>query len=89
MAQAVDDQRRWQALADLRRVVGLDPVQILAAPAAVLRGVVAAIRPMSSSITGSLWPTMAAVDHGSPMVAAWVTRSESGGTRSTPSGSLR
>jgi ornithine decarboxylase len=26
---------------------------------------------------------------GSPMVAAWVTSSESGGTRSTPSGSLR
>jgi hypothetical protein len=31
------------------------------------------------------------LDHGqgSPMVAAWVTSSESGGTRSTPSGSLR
>jgi hypothetical protein len=28
-------------------------------------------------------------DQGAPMVGAWVTRSESGGTRSTPSGSLR
>jgi hypothetical protein len=45
VAYLVDDQRRWQALAELRRVVGLDPEQILAAPEAVLRGVVAGVRP--------------------------------------------
>ena len=45
VAYLVDDQRRWQALADLRRVVGLDPEQILAAPGAVLRGIVAGARP--------------------------------------------
>ena len=27
VAYLVDDQRRWQALADLRRVAGLDPEQ--------------------------------------------------------------
>ena len=41
VAYLVDDQRRWQALADLRRVVGLDPEQILAAPPEVLARVVA------------------------------------------------
>jgi hypothetical protein len=45
VAYLVDDQRRWQALADLRRVVGLDPEQILAAPSALLVGVVAGARP--------------------------------------------
>ena len=45
VAYLVDDQRRWQALADLRRVTGLEPEQILAAPEAVLREVVAAGRP--------------------------------------------
>jgi hypothetical protein len=45
VAYLVDDQRRWQALADLRRRVGLDPEQILAAPEAVLREVVAGARP--------------------------------------------
>ena len=45
VAYLVDDQRRWQALADLRRVVGLDPEQILAAPSAVLLRVVAGARP--------------------------------------------
>jgi hypothetical protein len=32
IAYLVDDQRRWRALAELRRVVGLAPEQILAAP---------------------------------------------------------
>jgi hypothetical protein len=45
VAYLVDDQRRWQALAALRQVVGLDPEQILAAPEAVLRGVAAGARP--------------------------------------------
>jgi endonuclease III-like uncharacterized protein len=45
VAYLVDDQRRWRALADLRRTVGLAPEQILAAPEAVLREVVAGARP--------------------------------------------
>jgi endonuclease III len=45
VAYLVDDQRRWRALEELRRVVGLDPEQILAAPAETLRGVVAGARP--------------------------------------------
>ena len=45
VAYLVNDRRRWQALADLRRVVGLDPEQILAAPSAVLFRVVAGARP--------------------------------------------
>jgi hypothetical protein len=45
VAYLVDDQRRWQALADLRRAVGLAPEQILAVPEAVLLGVVAGARP--------------------------------------------
>ena len=45
VAHLVDDQRRWHALADLRQVVGLEPEQILTAPQAVLRGVVAGARP--------------------------------------------
>jgi len=44
VAYLVDDRRRWQALADLRRVVGLDPEQILAAPSAVLFRVAAGER---------------------------------------------
>src|SRR2546429_7217196 len=44
VAYLVDDQRRWRALEELRRVVGLDPEQILAAPAETLRGVVAGAR---------------------------------------------
>ena len=44
VAYLVDDQRRWQALADLRRVVGLEPEQILAAPSAVLLRIVAGAR---------------------------------------------
>ena len=44
VAYLVDDQRRWQALADLRRAVGLDPEQILAAPSAMLVRVVAGAR---------------------------------------------
>jgi endonuclease III-like uncharacterized protein len=44
VAYLVDDQRRWRALADLQREVGLDPEQILAAPEAVLRGLVAGAR---------------------------------------------
>ena len=45
IAYLVDDQRRWQALAELRRRVGLAPEQILAAPEPVLAGVVAGARP--------------------------------------------
>jgi endonuclease III len=45
VAYLVDDQRRWQALADLRRVVGLEPEQILAASSEVLLRVVAGARP--------------------------------------------
>ena len=41
----VDDERRWQALECLRREVGLDPEQILAAPDAVLRAIVVGARP--------------------------------------------
>ena len=45
VAYLVDDRRRWQALAELKRAVGLAPEQILAAPAEALRGVVAGARP--------------------------------------------
>ena len=45
VAYLVDDQRRWHALDELRRVVGLQPEQILAAPSAVLLRVVAGVRP--------------------------------------------
>ena len=45
LGRVVDDQRRWDALNELRRVVGLQPEQILAAPPAVLRQVVAGARP--------------------------------------------
>jgi hypothetical protein len=45
IAYLVDDQRRWQALAELRRQVGLAPEQILAAPEPVLAGIVAGARP--------------------------------------------
>ena len=41
----VDDQRRWRALDELRNTVGLAPEQILAAPDAVLRGIVVGVRP--------------------------------------------
>jgi hypothetical protein len=44
-AYLVDDQRRWRALAGLRRTAGLAPGQILAAPEAVLREVVVGARP--------------------------------------------
>src|SRR6516164_9703541 len=46
IAYLVDDQRRWQALAELRRRVGLAPEQILAAPEPVLAGIVAGARPV-------------------------------------------
>jgi hypothetical protein len=39
VAYLVDDQRRWQALAELRTTVGLAPEQILAAPESVLRAI--------------------------------------------------
>lgn len=39
VAYLVDDQRRWQALAELRTRVGLAPEQILAAPESVLRAI--------------------------------------------------
>src|SRR5271165_502230 len=45
IAYLVGDQRRWQALEELRSVVGLAPEQILAAPEQALRGVVAGARP--------------------------------------------
>ena len=45
IAYLVDDQRRWQALAELRRRVGLAPEQILAAPEPVLADIVAGARP--------------------------------------------
>jgi endonuclease III-like uncharacterized protein len=45
VAYLVGDQRRWRALAELRRVVGLAPEQILAAPGETLRGVVVGVRP--------------------------------------------
>src|SRR6516165_7143751 len=55
VAYLVDDRRRWQALADLRRVVGLDPEQILAAPSAVLVRVVAGARCAELAIAGAPW----------------------------------
>jgi hypothetical protein len=42
----VDDDLRWRAVAELERVVGLEPSQILAAPDAVLRSVVVGARPI-------------------------------------------
>jgi len=41
----VDDERRWRAVAELRRTVGLAPEAILSAPDRVLAGVVVGIRP--------------------------------------------
>jgi endonuclease III len=41
----VDDEHRWRAVSELRDLVGLDPEQILAAPDAVLRGIVVGVRP--------------------------------------------
>ena len=56
VAYLVDDQRRWQAPADLRRVVGLDPEQILAAPSAVLVRVVAGARlPNVKGLVAGRW----------------------------------
>jgi hypothetical protein len=45
VAYLVDDERRWQAMADLRAAVGLAPEQILSAPEPLLRGIVAGPRP--------------------------------------------
>jgi len=45
IAYLAGDQRRWEALAELRRVVGLAPERILAAPQEVLLGIVAGARP--------------------------------------------
>jgi endonuclease III-like uncharacterized protein len=45
VAYLVDDRRRWQALASLRRLTGLVPEQILSAPESLLRTVVAGPRP--------------------------------------------
>lgn len=45
IAYLVDDHARWQALGKLKDAVGLDPEQILAAPTAVLMGIVTGIRP--------------------------------------------
>lgn len=41
VAYLVDDQRRWQALADLEQLTGLVPEQILSTPEGMLRTVVA------------------------------------------------
>jgi hypothetical protein len=41
----VGDDRRVRAIGELERVVGLDPIQLLAAPDAVLRTVVVGARP--------------------------------------------
>jgi len=45
VAYLVDDQRRWQALAELRRRVGLAPELILAAPEPLLADIVIGARP--------------------------------------------
>jgi hypothetical protein len=45
VAYLVDDQRRWRALTELRRTVGLAPEQILDAPDEVLLPIVAGARP--------------------------------------------
>jgi adenine-specific DNA glycosylase len=45
VAYLVDDRRRWRALAELRRVVGLAPEQILAASDEALLPIVAGARP--------------------------------------------
>jgi endonuclease III len=45
IAYLVDDERRWQALAELRRQVGVAPEQILAAPEPLLASIVAGARP--------------------------------------------
>jgi endonuclease III-like uncharacterized protein len=45
VAYLVDDRRRWQALEQLRDLVGLAPEQILAAPEPVLAAIVAGARP--------------------------------------------
>ena len=45
VAYLVDDQRRWHALAKLKNEVGLAPEQILAAPGAVLQGIVTGPHP--------------------------------------------
>jgi len=45
VAYLVDEKRRWQALADLQRLTGLVPEQILSAPRSALRAVVAGPHP--------------------------------------------
>jgi endonuclease III len=45
VAYLVDDELRWQALAELRRVVGLAPEEILSAPDEVLLAIVAGASP--------------------------------------------
>lgn len=45
IAYLVDERRRWQAMDELRRTVGFEPERILAAPDAVLLGIVAGARP--------------------------------------------
>jgi hypothetical protein len=46
VAYLVDDQRRWQAMAELRTATGLAPEQILSAAEPVLRGIVAGPQPL-------------------------------------------
>src|SRR4051794_37716273 len=41
----VDDRTRWQAVANLRRVVGTTPEQVLAAPESLLLDLVVGIQP--------------------------------------------
>jgi hypothetical protein len=45
VAYLVDDERRWEALEQLRRTIGLEPKHILAATDAELRAVVIGMRP--------------------------------------------
>jgi hypothetical protein len=73
VAYLVDDERRWRALGNLRRTVGLAPEQILAVPEAVLREVVAGARPAERAerlrrcaelaIAGAPWSAYPGIGH--------------------------
>jgi hypothetical protein len=77
VAYLVDDQRRWQALAELRRRVGLAPEQILAAPGSVLAGIVVG-RPASGTSTAPA-PVRRAGDR--PSAVACLSRHRRAGGR--------
>ena len=68
-------------------LIGLSVTIFTATELAEARNTAKASVTLSKALTGESLPTRNG--QGSPMVAAWVTSSESGGTRSTPSGSLR